>query len=387
MKLTDITPITVTIEDQRGPMSYCFVRISSDSGRVGYGEACDSYGCTYAGVVGETILQAFAPLVLGEELDAVERLVARMESHTRRRLGLGGVAALARSAIEGALWDLAAQEAGRSLSGLLGRLRESVEVYASTGFLEECGAQDQYRRLVPLLERGVKRVKVRIGPAWREDLETLADLRRRLGTQIDVMVDGSETFTEPTARQIALQLERLGVSWFEEPLVQETPLGIERLVSACSVPIAYGEHLFTAGQALEMMQRCRISVLQPDASTCGITAARAMVAAAGRFGVKVVPHICSGPVAVAANLHLAASSPGVRLVEYPFDQAPLWEMLAPGCGLGVEGIADGRLAVPDLPGLGVALDTQAAAAHPYRPPGDRVAGHRSGLPDRFSGDI
>lgn len=387
MKLTDVTPITVTLDDERGPMSYCFVRVDTDSGLAGFGEACDSYGCTYAGLVAEAILQAFAPLVLGEQLDSVERLVARMESHTRRRLGLVGVAALARSAVETALWDLAAQEAGRSLSGVFGRVRESVEVYASTGFLEEGDAEMQFARLLPVLERGVTRVKVRIGPSWLEDLETLGDLCRRLGKDVQVMVDGSETFTEPTAIQIARRLAQLNVAWFEEPLVQESAAGIERLSSACPVPLAYGEHLFTAGEALEMMNRHRISVLQPDATTCGMTAARSMLTIARSFAVRVVPHICAGPVAVAANLHLAASAPPVRLVEYPFDQAPFWEMLSPGSRLGVHDIERGMLPIPDRPGIGVVVDEQAAGAHPYRQPGGRVAGHRSGLPDRFAGDV
>lgn len=387
MKVTDVTPMTVTLDDERGPMSYCFVRVDTDSGLAGFGEACDSYGCTYAGVVAEAILQAFAPLVLGEEIDSVGRIVARMESHTRRRLGLVGVAALARSAVETALWDLAAQEAGRSLSAVFGRVRDSVEVYASTGFLEEGDADTQLARLLPLLDRGVSRVKVRIGPSWLDDLETLGDLCRRLGKDVEVMVDGSETFTEPTATQIARRLAQLDVAWFEEPLVQESGEGIERLSAACPVPLAYGEHVFTAAQALEMMHRRGISVLQPDATSCGMTTARAMVNMAGSFAVRVVPHICAGPVAVATNLQLAASAPPVRLVEYPFDQAPFWELLSPGSRLGVRDIDDGMLPVPDLPGIGVVVAAQAAAAHPYRQPGGRVAGHRSGLPDRFAGDV
>ena len=387
MKLTDVTPLTVTVEDERGPISYCFVRVTSDSGMVGYGEACDSYGCTYAGLVAEAVTQVFAPLVLGEDLDSVERIVARMESHTRRRLGLGGVAALGRSGIEGALWDLAAQDAGRSLSSMLGKIREKVEVYASTGFLEECGPEAQLHRLEPLLDRGVRRVKVRIGPSWRDDLETLSDLRRLLGTDIEVMVDGSETFSEPTAVEIARRLQQLGVSWFEEPLVQESVAGIERLSARTAVPLAYGEHLFTAGRALEMLQRSCVSVLQPDAATCGLTAARAMARLGDEFAVKVVPHICAGPVAVALNLHLAASTKGARLVEYPFDQAPFWAMLAPGSRLGIELIEGGQLPVPDMPGLGVVIDEDAAASHPYALPGTRVSGHRSGSPDRFAGDV
>ncbi|MGH9089216.1 MAG: hypothetical protein ACRDYZ_14090, partial [Acidimicrobiales bacterium] len=87
MRVRAIEPVLVTYPIAREPLSYCYVRVEGDDGLVGYGEACDSFGCTYAGVVAKVVEDAFAPLVVGQELTAVEPLTARMRLFTRRRLG------------------------------------------------------------------------------------------------------------------------------------------------------------------------------------------------------------------------------------------------------------------------------------------------------------
>lgn len=384
--LSDVRPITVTYGHEREAMSYCFVRIETDTGLVGYGEACDSYGCSYADVVGSVITEAFAPLVVGQELRGVDALADRMRLFTRRRLGDQWIATHARSAVEIALWDLAGQSARRSVSDLIGRVRERIEVYASSVFLEEGAAGWHAELLEPLLDRGVTMVKVRVGPAWRDDLATLAELRRMLGPDIEMMVDGSEIFTLPTALQVAQRLHDLDISWFEEPLPQSEHAGIEALVAASPVPIAYGEHLFGVDEAIETLGRGRATVLQPDASTCGgITAARAMAAVAPFHGARVVPHVCAGPISLAANLQYVATVPAIRAIEYPYTMAPAWQALGSD-RFAPSSIVDGHLEIPDTPGLGCTLDESAAAEHPYRSPGARVAGTTSGLPDRFVGD-
>ena len=111
-----------------------------------------------------------------------------------------------------------------------------------------------------------------------------------------------------------------------------------------------------------------------------------MAAAAAGFGVRVVPHVCAGPIALAANLQLAATVPAIRLVEYPPFLAGAWERFGRGAAFGVDAIADGHLPVPTGPGLGVELDEEAAGSAPYHPPGARVAGTVAGIADRFTGD-
>ena len=371
----------------REEMSFLYVRVVADDGTVGWGEVCDSYGCSYAGVLAHLIDEVFAPLVVGHRLVSVDLLADRMRLFTRRRLGDAWIAPQARSGIEIALWDLAGRAAGRSISELLGRTADRVEVYGSCGFLEEGPAEHHYEVIRPLLDRGVRKIKVRTGPEWASDLDTLRTLRPMLGADVELMVDASETYTLPTARALAGALTEFDVRWIEEPLPQSERAGIEALVAHSPIPIAYGEHMFGLDDALDALRRRQLDVLQPDAATAGgISEARKMAAAAPAFGVRVVPHVCSGPAALAANLHLAATVPAIRLVEYPPTLVPVWETFGNGARLGLDAIADGMLPVPDSPGLGVTIDEHACTAHPYRAPGARVAGTTTGLPDRFVGD-
>src|SRR5690606_7751553 len=126
----------------------------------------------------------------------------------------------------------------------LGRTRDRVAVYASSVFLEEGDAAWHRQLLSPLLDRGVRMVKVRVGPEWRADLDTLTELRGLIDPAVELMVDGSEIFTLPTALEVAHRLHDLGIMWFEEPLPQNERAGIEQLVAQSPVAIAYGEHLY-----------------------------------------------------------------------------------------------------------------------------------------------
>ncbi|HLI16604.1 MAG TPA: mandelate racemase/muconate lactonizing enzyme family protein [Acidimicrobiales bacterium] len=385
-KIASVTPIACTYPFEREPLSFCFVRIRTEDGLDGYGEVCDSFGCSYAGVVAKVIEDAYAPLLEGEVLEAVEPLADRLRLSTRRRLGDQWVATQARSGVEIALWDLLGKATGRSVSGIIGRVRDRVEVYASHPFLEEGSATWHAGMLAPLLERGVRRAKVRIGPDWRADLETLAELRALLDPAIELMVDGSESFTLPTALEIADRLASLGVTWFEEPVPQSARAAIEQLAERSPVAIAYGEHLFGREDALDALRHRQLSVLQPDASTSGgIGEARQMAELAAYFGARVVLHHAAGPVSLAANLQLAATVPSIRCIEYSYALAEGWS-LGIGARLGPEEIVDGELPIPDAPGLGVDLDEEAASRFPYERPGRRVTGSRAGLPDRFVGD-
>jgi D-galactarolactone cycloisomerase len=371
-------------------MSFCFVRIETEDGTVGYGEACDSYGCSYASVLAAIVIDVYAPLVVGSDAVSAPAIGERLVLATRRRLGTGWAAAQARAAIELAVWDVVGKRAGMSVSQLIGRHRDRVEVYASIGFLEEGPASQHLDGLAPLLDRGVTKVKTRTGPDWRRDVETLGDLRDLLddtyGDGVELMIDGSETYTVATAALVSDALADLGVVWFEEPVPQASHAGIAELAARSAVPLAYGEHLYGTTEAIDAMTNGELLVLQPDASTCGLAEARAMASAAAGFGVRVVPHVCAGPVSLAANLHLAASVPAIRMIEYPPVLTGVWEALGRGAGFGVDAIVDGHLAVPVAPGLGVDLDEEAAERSPYRAPGPRVAGTVGGLPDRFTGD-
>jgi L-alanine-DL-glutamate epimerase-like enolase superfamily enzyme len=384
MRVERVEPFPITFLHGREPLAYCFVRLTADDGTVGWGEACDSFGCTWAGVVAACIAEALGPLVVGEDPGTPELVAAKLRAWTRRRLGDQGVALHAISAVELACWDLAGRAAGVPSLDLpgVGRVRDAVPVYASSVFLEE-GPPDWHLDLLqPCLERGVTAVKLRMGPEWEADLATLEGVRDLLPDGVALMIDGNECFTAPTALIVADRLADLGVQWFEEPVPQHHRAAIEEVVQRSPVPIAYGEHLFGVHDFSDCLARRQADVIQPDAALAGgFGECRRIAALAAPHGVRVVPHCAAGPVALAANLQLAASVPGIRLLEYPYPLAEMWAATAPGAPLGPDALRDGCLPVLAAPGFGVDLDEAALAARPYLAPAARA-----GLPSRFQGD-
>jgi L-alanine-DL-glutamate epimerase-like enolase superfamily enzyme len=242
-----------------------------------------------------------------------------------------------------------------------------VVVYASGPFLEE-GRPDWHMKMFqPCLNQGVRAIKLRTGLSYRRDLKTLRALRSRLGDDIQIMIDGSEHYTVPTALEIARALADLGVLFFEEPVPQHHREGIARLVEKSPVPIAYGEHLFTRHDFQDCLVHARADVVQPDAALSGgIAEARRIAALAEPFGVLVVPHSAAGPLALAANLHFAASAPSVKMLEYSFTLDSLWREMLRDPILSPAALQDGQLAVPEGPGLGLIIDEAVWNRYPYR---------------------
>lgn len=383
MRIASAEAAGFTFDHDREPLSYCLMRVTTDGGIVGWGEACDSFGMTYASVIEAAVADAFAPLLVGEELDSIDRLMHKLRSWTRRRLGHTWVAAQALSGLELALHDALGKARGEPVAVMLGGSLDPVPVYASSVFLGE-GDPDWHLGLLDrLLRAGVRAVKKRIGIDFQSDLETLAGLRERLDPAVALMIDGNENFTVDTALVVAGRLADLGIEWFEEPVLQESPPAMDAVAARSPVPIACGEHLFGLAEFEEAIRRNWARILQPDAATCGGLAEGLRIAAAGeRAGVRVVPHTASGPVALAANLHLAAASPSINLLEYPYPLAECWATIAPGCPLVPDRVHNGALAPPDAPGLGVEIDYEAVKSRPYRTPAPR-----RGPSTQFAGSV
>jgi len=223
----------------------------------------------------------------------------------------------------------------------------------------------------PALARGVTAVKVRLGPNWEAELETLAELRRLLGPQIGVGIDGNEAFTAKTAARIAERLGALGVWFFEEPTPRADPQGLAWLVARAPVPIAYGEHVHRVDGFLELAEQRLADVWQPDATVCGgLVEARAIGALAATRGIPISPHSAATPLGLAANLHAAALAPTLSALEYSAASVrQLAPLFAQGDALSQEALVDGALPVPSAPGLGVEPRVaELCAAFPFQAP-------------------
>jgi D-galactarolactone cycloisomerase len=275
---------------------------------------------------------------------------------------------------EVAVWDLAARSLGLPLWQLLGGRSERLLAYASSG--ETTDAEERTRRVAALRDRGVKAVKLRFhDPDWRRDVELVERVRDAVGTDVELMVDANQgwrmagdreaRWDVATASQCARALEPLGVYWLEEPLRTDDVDGYATLRRRTSIRIAAGEMVRGAFEARDLILRGGIDVVQPDAVLAGgFGGCRRIAALADLCGRVFTPHTWSNGLGFVANLHLALAVSTCPYVEVPLDP-PAWtperrDWLLPAP---LEIAADGTIAPPPGPGLGVTPDLDALEAY------------------------
>jgi L-alanine-DL-glutamate epimerase-like enolase superfamily enzyme len=272
--------------------------------------------------------------------------------------------------VEVAVWDLVGKALGQPLWRLLGGRSERLVAYASSG--ERLAPDERARRVAELAGRGVRAVKIRLDTAaWREGVETVEEVRRAVGSSVEVMVDANQgwrmagdlspRWDVATATACARELEDLGVYWLEEPLRTDDVEGYALLRRRTSIRIAAGEMVRTGAEARDLLVRGGVDVVQPDAVLAGgIGGCRRVAALADLHGRMYSPHTWTNGLGLAANLHLACAVSTCPYVEVPFDP-PAWtaerrDWLLPSP---IEIAPDGTIAPPPGPGLGVEPDLDA----------------------------
>jgi len=275
---------------------------------------------------------------------------------------------------EVAAWDLAGRALGEPLWRLLGGRSERLLAYASSGELVD--AEERARRVVGLSERGVKAVKLRFHHSdWRRDVEVVERVRDAVGADVELMVDANQGWRMPgdregrwdvaTASQCARALEPLGVYWLEEPLRTDDVDGYATLRRRTSLRIAAGEMVRGAFEARDLIVRGGVDVVQPDAVLAGgLGGCRRIAALADLCGRAFTPHTWSNGMGLVANLHLALAVSTCPYVEVPLDP-PAWtperrDWLLPAP---LEIAADGSIAPPPGPGLGITPDLDPLEAY------------------------
>jgi L-alanine-DL-glutamate epimerase-like enolase superfamily enzyme len=271
---------------------------------------------------------------------------------------------------EVAVWDLVARSLGQPLWRLLGGRSERLLAYASSGELTE--PEERVRRVTALRDRGVKAVKLRFhDPDWRRDVEVVEQVRDAVGADVELMVDANQgwrmagdreaRWDAATASQCARALEPLAVYWLEEPLRTDDVGGYATLRRRTSLRIAAGEMVRGAFEARDLILRGGVDVVQPDAVLAGgLGGCRRIGALADLCGRAFTPHTWSNGLGFVANLHLALAVSTCPYVEVPLDP-PAWtperrDWLLPAP---LEIAADGTIAPPPGPGLGVTPDLEA----------------------------
>jgi len=265
-------------------------------------------------------------------------------------VGRSGVATQAIAAIDIALWDLKAKRAGLPLAKLLGAHRDSVQAYNTSGGFLHAPIEEVKDRAKRSLAEGIGGIKIKVGqPDSRADLERVQAIREHIGDDVPLMVDANQQWDRPTALRIGRSLEQFGLVWIEEPLDAYDAEGHAQLAAALDTPIATGEMLSSVGEHVRLIDARAADIIQPDAPRIGgITPFLKLATLADHAGLQLAPHF-----AMEIHLHLAAAYPREPWVEH-------FEWLNPLFNERLETI-DGRMLLPDRPGLGFTTSEQCAA--------------------------
>lgn len=333
------------------------VEVETADGLVGFGESWINYPPWAASERVATLREGVFPLLIGEDAGRIRSLQQHLRSRLEamgRQWGALGPIMQAISAVDVALWDIAGKSANAAISSLSGgRCRDEIPVYASS-----LGPED-----VPAHARrctGYDMVKVKIGFGAARDERILTEARESLGQQVTLVADANQAWTLPEAIEMTALLRAFDVAWIEEPIRGDRLRDLETLHDKTGVRIATGENIYGRTGFAEYAASPAISVLQPDvAKTGGLTECFGICELAVAQGKSVMPHLYGGAVAFAATLQLAAWAPAVTAVEYDIRDNPLRDPLL----VDPPTVRDGRVTIPQSPGIGVDVDDAAVAGY------------------------
>lgn len=343
--------------ERRGAM---LVEIVAEDGTTGWGEAFGPARLTAA------IVAHYRPLLLGQDAFATEAIWQSLYNALRDH-GQKGLPIEALSAVDIALWDLKGKCLGQPVYRLLGGpLRRDVAAYA-TGFYRKRGGDPLHYLVEEALLRvaeGFGGMKLKLGFGIADDVRLCHAVRRAVGPDVAIMVDANHAYDAPDAIRLGRQIEELDIAWFEEPVPPEDLDGYREVRAALEIPVAGGEAEFTRWGVRPLLSPRAVDILQPDVCAAGgISECRKIADMANAFGVRVNPHVWGTAVGLAASLHWLATlphnppglAPREPLLEFDQSEHPL-RMAVVRAPIALH---DGRVTVPDGPGLGIEIDRAA----------------------------
>lgn len=360
MKISAVEPIHLRVPVVEalpdGTLDVLVVLIHTDEGLTGIGEVTSqSYVCKACFEAPRSAARrhGLTSILLGEDPSDPERLWQKMYYETNR-YGRRGAAIHAISGADIALWDLKGKIEGKPVSELLGGThRSTVRAYASVLFGDT--PDDTAALAREFVGLGLTAAKFGWGPFGQDadtDVAHVQAARDVLGDDRDLMVDAGHAWDVETAKQRAKLLAPLNIGWLEEPLSQDDRKGYAELCAESPVPIAAGEGDVTHWDFEDLIER-GLHVVQPDVAFCGgLTVCRQVSDMCQTHSRRAVPHCFSTGINLAASLHWMASIPDGDLVEYCLRPSPLMRKLVKN----LPPLVDGRVPVPDGPGLGIELD-------------------------------
>jgi len=317
------------------------VQILTDDGIEGIGVT------TFGGKLGRVLKAAideFGELIKGEDPLRTELITGKMRAASAP-CGPGGVAALAISAIDIALWDIRGKAFGVPLAQLLGGLRDKVPAYASGALTRTTPTDKLERAASALVEKGYTQIKTQmavegLNPA--EEVERIRLIRDAVGPGVNLMVDINQRWSVAEAISIGHRVEELGLGWLEDPTAHKDYEGLAKIADALTTPVCAGEYLYGIEPHRQSLGHYSVDIVMIDLLRAGgITQWMKIAGMAEAFNRPVASHLLPE-----IHVHLISAIPNGLVVEYMpwtwrlFDDPPMpvkGEMRVPaGPGLGLK---------------------------------------------------
>ena len=338
----------------------CIVKITSDTGHVGWGEGYGPADIIRSGI------EFLTPFVVNQnplETETIWHIMYRRTLDFARR----GILVSAISAIDVALWDLKGKILEQPVYLMLGgKKREYVIPYA-TGMYFSHGenlAQRLADEARDYVQQGYKAMKMKVGLGLKEDITHVEKVREAIGPDIRLMIDSNHAYNLREAVQLARSVEEFDIFWFEEPVSPEYYQHYAELRNKTSIPIAGGECEYLRFGFQTLLQAQAVDIVQPDiCGTGGLTEAKRIATLASVYGVELVPHTWGTGIAISTALHFVSNldiMPGRLMspdcmMEYDRTENKLRDELI----YSQIRVQDGKIQVPDAPGLGFEINEEA----------------------------
>lgn len=366
MKITDIEAIVLRLPNVTtaadGTQDTCLIRIDTDEGISGWGEA-DSAPTVVKAIVDAPLSHQLAN-GLANALEGADPLnrdeCSRRMDQALNWYGRVGVGVHAMAGIDVALWDIAGKAAECPVSQLLGaESGQELRPYASLLFGDT--AAETYELGRRFADAGFTAIKFGWGPMGRseeEDIELVRQAKRGAGPDVQILVDAGQVWDWKTALQRAEAFTEFDIGFLEEPLQPQDFEGYKELCSRSPVPIATGE-AESLTPAFKALLECGINFVQPDPGRCGISTMVEVGQIAHNYGCGTINHTFKSGVSIAASLHALAGIGNTEFSEYCVADSPLRHDIT---AESFE-VTDGRLAIPDGPGLGITIVEETLAKY------------------------
>jgi L-alanine-DL-glutamate epimerase-like enolase superfamily enzyme len=375
VSITDIRTMAIA-----GNFTWGIVKVETDAGVHGLGE-------TFRAEAALDMADRLAADLAGENPLDTDRILELLE---QRYTGCGRIGQAAFTAIETACYDLKGKLFDVPVYELLGgKYRDSVRIYCDThggeslGEAAEHDPRDVYtpesyaRAAREVVDAGFDALKFDLDVPTHEDVDTaarrmdnaaldhkeslIAAVRDEIGTGIDLGVDLHWNFTVETAIRLGERLEPYDLAWIEDPCPPEKFDAGRRVREALATPVLTGENLVTPKRFHDALDAGIMDIAAPDVQKCGgLGAFRDIATLCDLYGVPVAAHNIASPLGTVAGAHLAAAVPNALAMEYHARNVPWWDDFVRRTAGSGPILEDGRVDVPEGPGLGVEIDPAVA---------------------------